>query len=130
MPLSEFLLPELDVEAPYTRQHLERVPMGRLDFKPHERSMTLGWLATRAAVTTASDEQLRKPWSLLAGGNVVFSRPRFLVYRTYFFDHMVHHRAQLGVFLRLNGIAVPAVYSDSADEQGGMFISDKGRTAS
>ena len=44
---------------------------------------------------------------------------RWLVLREYIFNHIVHHRAQLGVYLRLNGIAVPAIYHDSADEKGG-----------
>jgi uncharacterized damage-inducible protein DinB len=69
-----------------------------------------------------SDEYLQKPWSLLAAGSSVFTQLRYLVYRTFFLNHLVHHRAQLGVLLRLNGIAVPAVYNDSADEQGGMFM--------
>lgn len=50
------------------------------------------------------------------------SQSRYLVYRTFFLNHLVHHRAQLGVALRLNGIAVLAVYNDSADEQSGMFM--------
>jgi hypothetical protein len=45
MPLHEFLMPELDLEMEATRKHLERVPIERFDFKPHEKSMTLGWLA-------------------------------------------------------------------------------------
>jgi uncharacterized damage-inducible protein DinB len=171
MHLSELILPELDLESRYTRRHLERVPMDKLDFKPHEKSMTLGWLATfiavlptwgtmtisqdyvdvtspaaqperklartqqelvrmfdsnlanaRAAVAAASDEQLRKPWSLRAAKQTIFTQPRYLVFRTFFLNHLIHHRAQLGVFLRLNGVAVPAVYNDSADEHGGMFI--------
>ena len=52
----------------------------------------------------------------------MFTQARYLVYRTMFLNHLVHHRAQLGVSFRLNGIAVPAVYNDSADEQGGMFM--------
>ena len=51
-----------------------------------------------------------------------FSQPRGLVYRTFILNHLVHHRAQLGVFLRMLGVAVPAVYNDSADEKGGMFM--------
>lgn len=55
-------------------------------------------------------------------GKVVFTQPRFLIFRTYFLNHAVHHRAQLGVYLRLTGVPVPAVYNDSADEHGGLFI--------
>jgi DinB family protein len=172
MPLHEFLMPELDLEMEATRKHLERVPIERFDFKPHEKSMTLGWLATfnamlpswgalaltgdsfdvkpaggptiersnagsirelldmfdknvrdvRSALVRTDDQAMRKPWSLLAAGHLVFRQPRFLIFRTYFLNHAVHHRAQLGVYLRLTGVPVPAVYNDSADERGGMFI--------
>ena len=50
MRTTELLLTELDLEAHYTRKHLERVPMDQLDFEPHEKSMTLGWLATFTAI--------------------------------------------------------------------------------
>jgi uncharacterized damage-inducible protein DinB len=76
----------------------------------------------RAAVADASDAHLQMPWTLRAGDAVIFSRPRYLVFRTYFLNHMIHHRAQLGVYLRMLGATVPAVYSDSADEKGGMFV--------
>jgi uncharacterized damage-inducible protein DinB len=65
---------------------------------------------------------MREPWSLLAAGQVVFTQPRFLVFRTYFLNQAIHHRAQLGVYLHLTGVGVPAVYNDSADERGGMLI--------
>jgi len=48
------------------------------------------------------------------------------VYRTFIMNHLVHHRAQLGVYPRALGVAVPAVYNDSADEKGGMFMKRKG----
>ena len=171
---TELLLQELDLEAHYTRRHLERVPMDKLDFKPHAKSMSLGWLATftailpswgtltlakaefdvappggsdedfsirdstesllalfdrnmgamREALTRLTDAQLDEPWALKAAGHTVFSQPRGIVYRTFIMNHLVHHRAQLGVFLRMVGIAVPAVYNDSADEKGGMFMED------
>lgn len=76
----------------------------------------------RKALASASDDHLRTPWTLRAGSHTVFSQPRFLVFRTYFLNLAIHHRAQLGVFLRLTGVAVPAVYNASADEPGGMFI--------
>ena len=50
MRTTELLMKELVLESLYTRRHLERVPMDRLDFKPHEKSMTLGWLATFTAI--------------------------------------------------------------------------------
>ena len=76
----------------------------------------------RGALIKTDDEAMRRPWSLLAAAQVVFRQPRFLIFRTYFLNHAVHHRAQLGVYLRLTGVPVPAVYNDSADEHGGIFI--------
>ena len=70
----------------------------------------------RKAIEGASDEQLMKPWSLLAGGNPVFTMPRAGVLRSFIMNHMIHHRAQLGVYLRLNDVAVPSIYGPSADE--------------
>jgi uncharacterized damage-inducible protein DinB len=57
-------------------------------------------------------------WSLLAGGKTIFSMPRIAVLRGMVMNHLIHHRAQLGVYLRLNDVPVPAIYGPSADEQG------------
>jgi uncharacterized damage-inducible protein DinB len=170
MKITETLVQELDLEARYTRETLARVPEDKLAWKAHEKSMTMGWLATflavlpewgvmtvekdaidvaspetfsqrtvassrqelldladrhtaafRATLVATTDDHLTKPWSLLAAGHALLTQPRYLVLRTYVLNHIVHHRAQLGIYLRLNGIAVPAIYSDSADEKGGMF---------
>lgn len=75
--------------------------------------------AARSAVAGASDEHLMKPWSLLSGGKTVLSMPRVAVWRSFVMNHLIHHRAQLGVYLRLNEVAVPSTYGPSADE-GGM----------
>jgi uncharacterized damage-inducible protein DinB len=72
----------------------------------------------REALKGASDAQLMETWTLLAGGKTIFSMPRIAVYRSMIMNHMIHHRAQLGVYLRLNDIPVPALYGPSADEQG------------
>ena len=72
--------------------------------------------AARAAIAGASDECLLKTWSLLSGGNAVFKMPRIAVLRTFVMNHLIHHRAQLGVYLRLNDVAVPSIYGPSADE--------------
>lgn len=72
----------------------------------------------RAAIASATDEQLMKPWSLLSGGKAVFTFPRIAVLRGFVMNHSIHHRAQLGVYLRLNDIPVPAIYGPSADEPG------------
>jgi uncharacterized damage-inducible protein DinB len=71
----------------------------------------------REALAGASDENLQGNWSLLAGGQTLFSMPRIAVIRTWVLNHMIHHRAQLGVYLRLNNIPVPGIYGPSADEQ-------------
>ncbi len=70
----------------------------------------------RAAIAGASDEAFLKPWSLLAGGQTLFTMPRIACIRSFVMNHVIHHRAQLGVYLRLNDIPVPAIYGPSADE--------------
>jgi uncharacterized damage-inducible protein DinB len=72
--------------------------------------------SARAALAAVSDEQLMKPWSLLSGGKAYFTLPRIAVFRGFIMSHMIHHRAQLGVYLRLNNIPVPSIYGPSADE--------------
>lgn len=70
----------------------------------------------RAAIAGASDDHLLAPWSLLSGGHTVFTMPRIAVVRSMVMNHMIHHRAQLGLYLRLNDIPVPAMYGPTADE--------------
>ena len=72
--------------------------------------------AARAAIAGASDAHLVKPWSLLKNGNPILTMPRIAVLRTFVMNHSIHHRAQLGVYLRLNNVPVPAIYGPSADE--------------
>src|SRR5260370_338380 len=71
--------------------------------------------AARAAIAGASDELLMKPWALLKGGRTLMTMPKIAVLRSFVMNHMIHHRAQLGVFLRLNNVPVPAIYGPSAD---------------
>ncbi|HEY0544118.1 MAG TPA: DinB family protein [Pyrinomonadaceae bacterium] len=168
MALSKALLPEFDHEMANTRKTLERVPDDKFDWKPHEKSMSLGNLAThlsnipmwavyaisqtsidlapegeppmkvepatsrqevldrfdesvksaREAIEGATDEQLFVDWSLLNGGQTILSMPRIAVLRGFVMNHNIHHRAQLGVYLRLNDVAVPSIYGPSADESG------------
>jgi len=73
----------------------------------------------RKTLAGASDEALMKDWSLLVGGKVIFTKPRIACLRGDVLNHLIHHRAQLGVYLRLNDAPVPALYGPSADE-GGM----------
>jgi uncharacterized damage-inducible protein DinB len=72
----------------------------------------------RTAIAGASDAELEKTWSLKMNGQTLFSMPKATCLRTWVMNHNVHHRAQLGVYLRLNNIAVPAIYGPSADESG------------
>jgi uncharacterized damage-inducible protein DinB len=72
--------------------------------------------AARQAIAGATDEQLLKPWSLLSGGNTIFSLPKVAVLRSFVMNHLIHHRAQFGVYLRLNDVPVPSIYGPSADE--------------
>src|SRR5262249_23495186 len=73
--------------------------------------------AGRQAIASASDAHLHAPCTLLANGQVFFTMPKIECLRTWVFNHNVHHRAQLGLYLRLNNIPVPAIYGPSADEQ-------------
>lgn len=167
MAIKDGILSEFDHEIATTRRVLERVPEGKPEFKPHDKSMTLdrlaghvaevpGWAketmlqdsievgaqvpgqagplkmtsrrqlleefdkraaAGRAAIAGASDEAFMKPWSLIAGGKTVFTMPKIAVLRGFVMNHMIHHRGQLSVYLRLNNVAVPSIYGPSADEQ-------------
>jgi uncharacterized damage-inducible protein DinB len=166
MSIAQSLLPEFDQEMAGTRTTLERVPEGKLSWKPHQKSGTMGWLAAhvanlpswivitikqdsldiappgeqpprpeppkstkelldafdknvadaRTALAGATDDHLLKPWSLLKTGQVIMTLPRVVCLRSFVMNHTVHHRAQLGVYLRLNDIPVPALYGPSADE--------------
>lgn len=165
--MSESLVNEFDHEMAGTRKTLERVPEEKFDWKPHEKSGSMGWLAAhlanlagwagttinqdsldlapggkqiqpppppksrkelleafdknvaeaRKAIASASDATLLKPWSLLQNGKVLMTMPRIACLRGFVLNHTIHHRAQLGVYLRLNNIAVPALYGPSADEK-------------
>jgi uncharacterized damage-inducible protein DinB len=164
MTIAELLLPEFDQEMASTRKVLERVPDAKLAWKPHDKSFSMGQLASHIAnmvswtVETmtktefdmagippeemnrvakdraellslfdanaaAARAALQKPdadyfvpWSLKNGTQVFFTMPRYTCIRSFCLNHIVHHRAQLGVYLRLNEIAVPGVYGPSADE--------------
>jgi uncharacterized damage-inducible protein DinB len=70
----------------------------------------------RDALTATSDEAMMKPWTMKRAGQQVMSLPRIAVMRSFVLNHMIHHRAQLGVYLRMNDIAVPSIYGPSADE--------------
>ena len=79
-----------------------------------------GTAKVRAALQNMSDEAWNEPWKLSFSGKSLFEGSRFLAYRQMFLNHIVHHRAQLGVYLRLTDTPVPATYGPSADERLGM----------
>ena len=163
MTIAETLLIDFDAEASSTRRVLERVPADKAAWKPHDKSFTLGALAshvstlatlgnlilttpaldgaaykwpahqfttTEAAVESAagfaaevrnnlaamSDEALQANWSLRWGQHPIFTGSRMLAYRMMFFNHLIHHRAQITVYLRQLGVPVPGIYGPSADE--------------
>jgi len=168
MAISESILPEFDVEMATTRKVLANLDDGKLGWKPHEKSMSMGDLAThlinipgwaaitlnadsfdvnppggesyrepaitskdkalelfdgkvaeaRAAIAGASDEVMMQPWSLLSGGETLFTMPKVVVLRSFVMNHNVHHRGQMSVYLRLNDIPVPSIYGPSADDPG------------
>ena len=168
MSISQMILPEFEHEMANTRKTLERVPDDKFAWKPHEKSMTLGGLAThlsnipswtkntfeqdelnlapegqpvprleeakstaellesfdkhvtaaRAALESATDDKWLGKWSLLLGEKTIFTLPRTAVMRGFVMNHLIHHRAQLGVYLRLLDVPVPSIYGPSADEGG------------
>ena len=162
MPIVDSLLPEFDHEMTVTRKLLERVPEDRFDFKPHQKSYSLGQLAqhvatvpmwgaitinqseldvsgtqslapvanraallalfdghvagTRSALVGKSDAELMAPWTLKAGGKTLFSMPKAAVWRSFVMSHLIHHRGQLSVYLRMQDVPLPSMYGPSADE--------------
>ena len=71
----------------------------------------------RAALAAADDAAYAKPWALFMGEQELFREPRAAVLRRMIFNHMIHHRGQLTVYLRLLDVPVPGLYGPSADEQ-------------
>ena len=71
----------------------------------------------RKILEGASGEDLMQTWSMKQGGEIAFRMPKGAVLRSFIFNHNIHHRAQLGVYLRMLGVPVPAIYGPSADEQ-------------
>ena len=73
-------------------------------------------LAARGELEKATDAQLMQNWSLIFGGKPMLTMPRVGVIRSMVMNHIIHHRAQLTVYYRMNGVPVPALYGPSADE--------------
>ncbi|MBI2683288.1 MAG: DinB family protein [Acidobacteriales bacterium] len=106
------------------KDEIDIAPVGAPPYEPPKVESTKDLLAifdknaaaARAALQKASDAQWMRPWSLKAGGNNLFTMPKIAVYRAFVMNHLIHHRAQLGVYLRLNDVPVPSLYGPSADE--------------
>lgn len=165
MSISAGLLPELENEFKTTRTLLAIVPTERADWKPHEKSMSLGKLAihvatlpgwcvstinatemdlapkdgppvvfpsfestekmlegfdetikhANTAIGGASDADFMVDWTLKAGDRTFFTMPRVAVVRTFAINHLIHHRGQLSVYLRMLDIPLPMIYGPTAD---------------
>ncbi|HEY0873511.1 MAG TPA: DinB family protein [Vicinamibacterales bacterium] len=71
----------------------------------------------RASLAKASDAEMMAPWTLRAGDNEIFTIPRVAAVRSFVMNHLIHHRGQLSVYLRLKDVPVPSIYGPTADEQ-------------
>jgi uncharacterized damage-inducible protein DinB len=84
------------------------------------RAELLAWFDARVprarAALQKSDADYQVPWTLKKGGQVFFTMPRYTCVRSFCLNHIVHHRAQLTVYLRENDVPVPGLYGPSADE--------------
>jgi uncharacterized damage-inducible protein DinB len=106
------------------KDDLDIAPPGQPPYKPPKYGSKDELLAAfdknvaagRAALAGAENDHLMKPWSLLSGGQTMFTLPRTGVLRSLVMNHAVHHRAQLGVYMRLLDVPVPSMYGPSADE--------------
>ncbi len=95
------------------------------DMKPHVaasreellRMFDQGVASAREKIGSASDAHWQKMWTFQVGGHTIMTKPRSAVMRSEIMNHLVHHRAQLGVYLRLNDVAIPGMYGPSADEK-------------
>ncbi|WP_317191661.1 DinB family protein [Fulvivirga sediminis] len=158
----QLLLTEMEQEAVTTKKMLERTPDEQLDYKPHEKNMSMRYLATHIAelpswvpmiltteelnfkeseyvpkeiksnaelmnfyekslneglvgLTKAKLNQLEETWTLRNGDTILFKGTKYEMIR-HTFCQIVHHRAQLGMYLRLLNIPIPGSYGPSADE--------------
>lgn len=101
--------PDFDVAGPSPAPATSRAEILRM-FDAHVA-------AARVALVGKTDAELAAPWALTRGTQIIFSMPKASVWRSFVMSHLVHHRAQLGVYLRMHDIAVPATYGPSADER-------------
>ncbi len=161
--IASAFIAEIEHEAATARTCIERVPEEKFDWKPHEKSMSFGKLASHIAemfgwtpptlehpeldfakmdykpfepktnadlldyfdknvaeaiqtLQNTPDQTFMENWTMRNGEQVYFTMPKAVVMRSFVLNHIVHHRGQLSVYLRLNDISVPSIYGPSADE--------------
>ncbi len=73
--------------------------------------------AARAGIAAMSDPEFLAPWTFKNNGQIIFTMPRAAALRSFIMNHLIHHRGQLTVYLRLKNVPVPSVYGPTADEQ-------------
>jgi uncharacterized damage-inducible protein DinB len=165
MPVKDAFIAELKHESSLTKKMLEKVPIEKKDWKPHEKSMSVGRLATHVAeithwvsdivniddfdfmkdfnfqprtaastdellqifqthldkavndLSSMTDDDFNKKWTVRRGEQVMFSMPKKVSIRSMALNHLIHHRGQLSVYLRLLEVPVPGMYGPSADEK-------------
>jgi uncharacterized damage-inducible protein DinB len=163
MNVREALLADLDAECAVTRRVLARVPESSLAWRPHEKSFSLGGLAThvsqlphwgrqildhdsydldtatghsdglpslgeilgafdrhvteiRSGLVTKTDPELFAAWRLTRGTETLLFMPKASAVRRLMLHHLIHHRGQLTLYLRLLGVPLPPIYGPTADE--------------
>ncbi|MEZ5294072.1 MAG: DinB family protein [Vicinamibacterales bacterium] len=102
----------------------DELDFAKMDYKPFVPANTAELVAAldkavakaRPVLAATADGDMMKPWTLRQGDQVFFTMPKVAVLRSFVMNHMIHHRAQLGVYLRLNDVPVPSTYGPSADE--------------
>jgi uncharacterized damage-inducible protein DinB len=103
--------PDIDLGAPSDIK-----PLRHVDSATTLAAFDHGAASLTLALTSMSDEAFEAPFNLVYGEYKIFSGTRYAAYRTFGINHLIHHRAQLGVYIRLMGIALPKTYGPSADE--------------
>jgi|SRR5688500_8122441 len=109
--------------TPTTLHHAE-LDFSKIDYKPYEPTSTADLVEfldknvaeAIDALRNSPDEVFMENWTMRNGETVYFTMPKLAVMRSFVMNHIVHHRGQLSVYLRLNDIAVPSIYGPSADE--------------
>ena len=109
------------VRTTITQDSLDLEEATTLPRHPKSRDEILGLfdrnlVDARAVLASASDQTLLEPWTLLRGGKRILEQSRAVVLRFFVLNHLVHHRGQLTVYLRMHDIPVPALYGPSGDE--------------